>query len=52
MKTTQKHKKPQNFKKKKYELGLDPPTHFRIFLGFFIFFNLTKPLNKNAYTLR
>ena len=25
-------------KKKKSELGLDPPTHFRVFLGFLDFF--------------
>ena len=32
------------------ELGLDPPTHFRVFLGFFGFFNLTKPLTKPVKT--
>ena len=42
MKTIQKkHKKHQISKKKKSGLGLDPPSHFRVFLGFF---NLTKPL--------
>ena len=33
-------------KNPKSELGLDPPTHFRVFLGFSDFFNLTKPLNQ------
>ena len=33
--------------KKESELGLDPPTHFRVFLGFLDFFNLTKPLTSN-----
>ena len=37
-----KHKKHNISKKKiKSELGLDPPTHFRVFLGFL---NLTNPL--------
>ena len=39
-KTTQNTQKNQ--KKKKSELGLDPPTHFQVFLGFLDFFNLTK----------
>ena len=48
MKTTQKHKKHNISKKKlKSELGLDPPTHFRFFLGSVDFFNLTKPLTPN-----
>ena len=43
MKTTQ---KTQNSpKKSKSDLGLGPPAHFRVFLGFLIFFNLTKPLS-------
>ena len=33
------HKKPTKFQKKiESELGLDPPTHFRGFLGFWAFF--------------
>ena len=39
-------KKHNIFKKKKSELGLDPPTHFRVFLGFLDFFNLTKPFSE------
>ena len=39
-----KKQKTQNFQKKS-GLGLDPPTHFRVFLGFLDFFNLTKPLS-------
>ena len=31
-------------KKLKYELGLDPPTHFRVFLGFFVFLPWQNPL--------
>ena len=31
------------------ELGLDPPTHFRVFLGFLDFFNLTKPLSSDRF---
>ena len=41
--TWKQHKK-HNISNKKSEFGLDPPTHFRVFLGFLIFFNLAKPL--------
>ena len=41
MKTTQKNKQKHEIKKK-IELGLDSPTHFRVFLGFFDFFKLDK----------
>ena len=45
-KTTRRTQKtPQNFtKKRKSELGIDPPNHFRVFFGFLDFCNLTKPL--------
>ena len=42
---TKKHKKTRNFQQKKSELRLDPPTHFRVFIGFLDFFALTKPPN-------
>ena len=35
-------KTPSPQKKKKSELGLHAPTHFRVFLGFLDFFNLDK----------
>ena len=35
-------------KRKESEMGLDPPTHFRIFLGFLDFSNLTKPLRQSV----
>ena len=48
---TKNKKKKHNFQKKlKFVLGLDPPTHFRVFLGFLDFFNLTKPVNWPRYT--
>ena len=52
MKTTQNSQKTtQHFQKKLYsELGLDPPTHFQVFLEFFEFFNLAKPLSVCVYT--
>ena len=37
IKTTQKTHTKNNIKKKKIELGLDPPTHFRVLLGFLNF---------------
>ena len=48
MKTTQKTQKNTTFPKKIIsELRLDPPTHFRVFLGFFNFFYLkVKKLQK------
>ena len=46
--TTKTTQKTQYFKKKKSELGLDPPTHFRVFLGFLDFFKLTIPLTTYA----
>ena len=36
------HKHNISKKKLKSELGLDPPTHFRVFLGFLDFFQLDK----------
>ena len=48
MKTTQKTRKTQNVPpKKKSELRHDPPTHFRVFIGFLNYFNLKKPLREN-----
>ena len=45
MKTTKKKKKKKIQKKKNSELGHDPLTHFRAFLGFLlIFFQLDKTL--------
>ena len=39
------HPKTQKINnKKESELGLDPPTNFRVFLGFFDFFKLDKTL--------
>ena len=45
------NKKTQTIKKKS-ELGLDPPTHSRVFFGFLDFFNLIKPLNVALFTTR
>ena len=44
--TTTKNTKNTKFQKKVSEFGLDPPIHFHVFLGFFDFFNLTKPPNR------
>ena len=41
--TTKKTTQKKNVsKKRKSEFGLDPPTHFRVFLGFLEFFKLDK----------
>ena len=43
--------KTQHFQEKKESvLGLDPLTHFKVFLGFLDFYNLTKPLNMITWT--
>ena len=53
MKKIQKTQKNTNFPKKlKSEFGLDQPTHFRVFLGFLDFFNLTKPLSVSLFDLK
>ena len=47
-KTTQKHKKTQHFQKKKSSWGLTHPPTYEFFSDFCIFFNLTKPLSRDA----
>ena len=45
--TKQNTQKYQKTHTEKSELRLEPTTHFRIFLGFYDFFNLTRPLAKS-----
>ena len=53
MKTTQKTQKKYGFPKNyKSELAVDTPTHFRVFLRFFIFFlTWQNPINLRQYLL-